>query len=163
MIRLVLLSIFLFLGSSVMAQETCLTLRCLDISYEASHNLAFVNKAFLCRNEINGDTLIINQKLPIVSTSDGFNIYDRGLLDGFFISKDERFTIVISPINVSAMLDVPYNYYEINCVFENEKSSRFYEITKNTSYKYLGSYHRYLDIGSELYKVNDISKLPCSD
>ena len=61
------------------------------------------------------------------------------------------------------MLDVPYNYYEINCVFENDKSSRFYEITKNTSYKYLGSYQRYVDIGSVLYKVYDISKLPCRD
>ena len=162
-IKLMLLTVFFFLESSVMAQENKLTLKCLAVSYEHSRNLAFVNKAVRCRNEITGDTLVINQKIPVVKTSDGFEVYDKGLLDGFFISKDERFTIVVSPINVSAIMDVPYNYYEINCVFENDKSPRFYEITKNTSYKYLGSYQRYVDIGSVLYSVKEISKLPCSD
>ena len=84
-----------------MAQEKRLTLRCLDVSYEASHNLAFVNRAIRCRNELNGDTLVINQKIPIVETSDEFRIYLRGF-DGYFIEKDELFTIEVRPINGSS-------------------------------------------------------------
>ncbi len=60
------------------------------------------------------------------------------------------------------MKDVPYNYYEINCVFENDTSPRFYEITKNTSYKYIGSYERYVDIENELYLVTEVSKSHCN-
>ena len=161
MIRLALLTLFFFLGSSIMAQEKRLTLRCLDVSYEASHNSAFVNRAIRCRNELNGDTLVMNQKIPIVETSDEFTIYLRGF-NGYFIEKDEHFTIEIRPINVSAMKDVPYNYYEINCVFENDTSPRFYEITKNTSYKYSGSYERYVDIENELYLVTEVLKSHCN-
>lgn len=163
MIRIGLLTILFFIESSVMAQEKSFTLKCLNISYERSHNLAFVNKAVRCRNEINGDTLVINQKIPVVITSNEFRIYDKGLLDGYFIDKDEHFTIVVEPINVSAITDIPYNYYEINCVFENDKSSHFYEITKNTDYKYLGNYQKYIDIENELYLVTDISKPHCND
>lgn len=162
MIRIVLLITLFFLETSVMAQEERFTLECLSVSYEHSHNLAFINKAIRC-SEVNGDTLIINQKMPIVYTSNEYRIYDKGLLDGFFISKDEHFVIVVEPINVSDMTDVPYNYYEINCIFENDKSPCFYEVTKNTSYKYLGSYQRYIDIGHKLYLVTHISKLGCND
>lgn len=162
MIRIVLLTLLFFLESSLVAQEKCFTLKCLNISYERSHNLAFANKAIRCNNEVNGDTLIINQKIPIVNTSNGLRIYDKGLLNGFFVRKDDFFTIVINPINVSDITDIPYNYYEINCIFENDNSPCFYEITKNTDYKYFGSYQRYIDIGNKLYIITHISKLHCN-
>lgn len=59
-VRIALLTIFLFLESSLKAQEESFTLRCLSVSYERTHNVAFENNSIRCRNELNGDTLIIN-------------------------------------------------------------------------------------------------------
>ena len=44
MIRVILLTFLFLLGSSVMAQEEYLTLKCVDIFYTKTHNLGFVNK-----------------------------------------------------------------------------------------------------------------------
>ena len=159
MIRVILLTFLFLLGSSVMAQEEYLTLKCVDIFYTKTHNLGFVNKVICCRNEMNGDTLMVNQKIPITTVYDGFRIYDKGLLNGIFPRKNNVYIIVIQPINVSVITDLPYNYYAINCIFENDKSPRFYEITKNTNDKYLGSYQRYIDIDNKLYLIAHISKL----
>ena len=95
MIRVILLTFLFLLGSSVMAQEEYLTLKCVDIFYTKTHNLGFVNKVICCRNEMNGDTLMVNQKIPITTVYDGFRIYDKGLLNGIFPRKNN---VYINPL-----------------------------------------------------------------
>ena len=60
-----------------------------------THNLGFVNKVICCRNEMNGDTLMVNQKIPITTVYDGVRIYDKGLLNGIFPRKNNVYIIVI--------------------------------------------------------------------
>ena len=97
MIRVILLTFLSLLGSPVMAQEEYLTLKCVDIFYTKTHNLGFVNKVICCRNEMNGDTLMVNQKIPITAVYDGFMIYDKGLLNGIFPRKNNVCLLYTSP------------------------------------------------------------------
>ncbi len=160
MIRTILLTfIILFVPPLVVAQKECLILKCLEITYSKSYNTGFVNKVINCRNEINGDSVVINQKIPIALTPDGPKIYDKGLLDGVFMRKGDEYLIVLSPINNKEIDDIKYNYYTINCIFENDKSPKFYEIYRDTSGEYLGNYQRYVDICNSLFVVVRICKL----
>ena len=150
MIRIIITTfIILLVPSSLMAQEEYLILKCLGMSYSKSYNTGFVNKAISCSNVINGDSVTINQKMPIVITPNGPHIYDKGLLDGVFLRKGDEYVID----------DIQYNYYTINCVFDNDKSPRFYEFLKNTDGNYFGNYQKYIDIDDVLYRVIFISKL----
>ncbi|MEZ3551564.1 MAG: hypothetical protein K1W02_12725 [Muribaculaceae bacterium] len=160
MIRIIITTFIILLASSkMMAQEEYLILKCLGMSYSKSYNTGFVNKVISCSNVINGDSVTINQKMPIVITPNGPHIYDKGLLDGVFLRKGDEYVIVIRPINCKEIDDIQYNYYTINCVFDNDKSPRFYEILKNTDGNYLGNYQKYIDIDDVLYRVVFISKL----
>ncbi|SFO17548.1 hypothetical protein SAMN05421741_1249 [Paenimyroides ummariense] len=149
---LVAYGIILFLCFSCKAQER-MTLRYVGQNYKETKNKSFIN------NELkfirNGDTLRFSIKVPYDASKRQF--INEGIFYNCHLKKETIYDITLKKICVTDIPEAFYSYYKTNTIMNEIDCSKFTEVEKDTEYKYLGKYGKYLDIEGVLYEVIGLS------
>ena len=118
-----------------------------------SFNSSFINNTFIFLRD--NDTLKMNVKVPF--DLEKMEINSRGLYYNCILRTGTVYTFSLKKIKPSDIPEEYNSYYKTNLVLNNENSSKFQEIKKNTSYLYKGNYEKYIDINNVLYEIVDLS------
>ncbi|OJV55763.1 MAG: hypothetical protein BGO31_16850 [Bacteroidetes bacterium 43-16] len=119
----------------------------------STQNISFINNTFVFLND--RDTLLMNVKVPFDTAKN--EIFNMGIFYNCHLKEDSIYSITMKKICPSDIPKGYHNYYAINIISDKKDCSKFKEIVKNTKYKYLGNYEKYVDINGVIFEIIDLN------